>query len=233
MGCAWGVVAIIVAGCVALDAVAVAVDEAERRVIEETNALRKAEGRAAQTVNPQLAQVAESFAQFMARTGKYGHSADGRTPADRASAKGYDYCLVLENIAYVFRSRGYPSAAALAREMVQGWKDSPQHRAAMLERDAIETGVGIAQDAQGRYYGVQMFGRPKSAALRFDIRNAAGATVKYQVGERPYALPARTTREHTVCRPVMLTILVPSSPKPVRLSAEAGANYTITDQGVR
>lgn len=37
----------------------------------------------------------------MAKTGKYGHAADGRKPAERAAAHGYEYCIVRENIAYL------------------------------------------------------------------------------------------------------------------------------------
>ena len=49
---------------------------------------------------PQLASAARYFADFMARTGKFGHSADGSEPAARAKRFGYEYCIVSENIAY-------------------------------------------------------------------------------------------------------------------------------------
>jgi uncharacterized protein YkwD len=84
----------------------------------------------------------------MARTGKYGHAADGRRPPQRAAAAGYDYCLVAENIAYQYRSSGYESGAKLAAELVEG-----------------------------RYFAVQMLGRPKSAAIRFSVQNRSRESV--------------------------------------------------------
>ena len=205
---------------------------AEHWVIQQTNAFRKMQGRQSHTVDPALSRAADEFARYMARHGKYGHTADGRTPADRASAHGYDYCLVLENIAYVFRSAGYPSASALAHDMVEGWKKSPQHRDAMLDADATQTGVAIARAADGRYYGVQMFGRPKSASIRFSISNLAGTPVEYRAGERAYTLPPRTTREHTVCRPLTLNIAVAGG-SAFNEKITDGIRYTVTKSGVQ
>jgi hypothetical protein len=89
--------------------------QVQEQIVELTNELRRREGLEPLHVNSELNEAAGYFADYMARTDKYGHTADGRTPADRASAHGYDYCLVLENIAYVFRSAGYPTEQALAQ----------------------------------------------------------------------------------------------------------------------
>lgn len=123
----------------------------------------------------------------------------------------------------VYRSDGYASAEALAAEMVQGWKDSPGHRRNMLEPAVTQTGVAIAQAADGRYFGVQMFGRPKSEAIRFEVRNLAGKEVAYTVDGRSYSLPPRVTRTHSVCRPVELAI--PS--RGVLARPENGATYEV------
>ena len=41
--------------------------------------------------------------------------------------------------------------------------------------DVTETGVAVARSEKtGYYYGVQMFGRPKSAAVVFKVENRAG-----------------------------------------------------------
>jgi uncharacterized protein YkwD len=114
------------------------------------------------TANPVLARTVRDFVDFMARTDRYGHEADGKQPADRARGHGYDYCLVSENIAYQYNSAGFRTAA-LARDFVEGWKHSPQHRKNMLEPAATQTAVAVARsEKSGRYYAVQMFGRPKS-----------------------------------------------------------------------
>jgi hypothetical protein len=202
------------------------------QVVEQANAFRAAEGRRAQRVEPALAAAAEGFARYMAESGRYGHTADGRTPAARAAAQGYDYCIVLENIARVYRSRGYASAEALAGELLEGWKQSPPHREALLDGAATQTGVGIALDARGAYFAVQLFGRPKSEAIRFSVTNAANAAIGYRAGEQSFDLPPRTTREHTVCRPLSLALSVEGGPA-FRETVKDGVRYTVTDKAVQ
>src|SRR5687768_6404466 len=87
---------------------AAAVEPAEtaRRIVEGTNAFRKEQELEPASVNAELQAAAREFARYMARTGKYSHTADGRQPSERAAKQGYDYCIVSENIAYHFRSRG-------------------------------------------------------------------------------------------------------------------------------
>lgn len=200
-------------------------------VVERTNVFRKAQGLEPVSIAPALEQAAQEFARFMAKTGKYGHAADGRRPPQRAAAQGYEYCIVAENIAYQYRSSGYDTAT-LAQEMVEGWKQSPEHRKNMLEPAVTQTGVGIAQGEEGRYFGVQMFGRPKSAAIRFSVRNRAGGQIEYQAGERKFSLRPRATRTHLVCRPTEITIALASKSEPFTTLAQDGARYTVTDTGV-
>lgn len=205
------------------------VEEPAKAVVERTNAFRESQGLDPQTVNPALAKAARDFARFMAKTGKYGHAADGRQPAERAAAHGYEYCLVLENIAYLYKSRGY-GTGALARELVEGWKNSPEHRKNMLEPAATQTGVGVAQSRDGGYYGVQMFGRPKSAAIHFSVDNRSGNDINYRAGDQRFSLPARAVRTHTVCRPQQLAIEMQRSPFNARPSG--GERYVVSDSGV-
>jgi uncharacterized protein YkwD len=177
------------------------IEETAQAVVERTNAFRKSQGLEPQAVNPALAQAARDFAGFMAKTGKYGHAADGRKPAERAAAHGYEYCIVLENIAYLYRSTGYDTAT-LGRELVEGWRKSPEHRRNMLDPAATQTGIGVAHSKDGRYYGVQMLGRPKSSAIRFSVENRSTKKIAYRAGERRFSLPGRAVRAHTVCRPL-------------------------------
>ena len=74
--------------------------EAVKRLIIVTNQFREKEKLARVEVDPQLRKAAQYFADYMARTNRYGHKADGSTPADRAQKFGYDYCIVAENIGY-------------------------------------------------------------------------------------------------------------------------------------
>jgi Cysteine-rich secretory protein family len=218
---------------VAFQACAIEMTEVADGVLERTAAFRTGQGLQRQKQQAQLAAAAQAFADYMARSSRYGHTADGRTPAERAAAQGYDYCLVLENIGYVYRSRGYPSADAIAADLVEGWKKSPEHRAAMLDAAATETGVGIARSDDGRYFGVQMFARPKREAIRFSINNASGASVDYRADDRAFALPARSTRTHAVCRPVRLEITLPGAARPYATEVGDRARYTVTPSGIR
>lgn len=209
-------------------AAAAAVEPADsaKRIVEDANAFRKEEGVRPLASNAALQSAAVDFARFMARTGKYGHTADGRQPSERAAAAGYEFCVVSENIAYVYRSKGFDSAEHLAREFVEGWKNSPGHRRNLVDGGVTQTGVGVAQDAQGRYYGVQLFGLPRSAQISFRIENATGQSVQYQLGEQKYALGPRVVRTHSICRPARLSVGEFGAP------AANGARYVVRSSGV-
>lgn len=200
--------------------------DSAKRIVEDANAFRKEEGVRPLAGNAALQSAAADFARFMARTGKYGHTADGRQPAQRAAAAGYEYCVVSENIAYVYRSKGFDSAEHLAREFVEGWKNSPGHRRNLVDGGVTETGVGVARDAQGRYYGVQLFGLPRSAQISFRIENTTRESVRYRLGEEEYALGPRVVRTHSICRPARLSV------GEFGAAAAAGARYVVRPGGV-
>ena len=131
-----------------------------RWIVEKTNAFRKSEKRPEVAVNAKLTETAQKFAEYMAKTGRYGHTADGTGPADRATKQGYEYCIVLENIAYAFQSKGYASDE-LGKTFEEGWEKSPGHRKNMLDPVVSVTGVAVARsEKSGYYFAVQMFGRP-------------------------------------------------------------------------
>ncbi len=195
--CAWPALAL---------AQRVDLSSAEKLVVDTTNAFRREAGLAAVKPDSALGQAARDFAEFMAHTDRYGHTADGRNPGDRASGKGYDHCLVAENIAYQYNSGGFRTAE-LAHSFVEGWKHSPDHRKNMLEPAATDTAVAVARgERSGRYYAVQMFGRPKSERIEFRITNAAPEAVRYDIAQREYSLRPRETRIHWLCGPEDLTL---------------------------
>lgn len=172
---------------------------AAARVMAETNELRRSQGLAAVKPQRQLEQAAQEFARYMAKTARYGHEADGREPAQRAEAHGYVYCVVLENIAYTYDSRGL-STAAVTEHVVEGWKHSEGHRRNMLDARVTDTAVAIAQgERNGYYYAVQMFGLPRSANVSFSVRNESQATVTYRVGTQRFTLPRNSVRTHETC----------------------------------
>ena len=176
------------------------VAKATQSIIEKTNAFRKEHNLPPVKPQEQLTAAAQYFAKFMARTGKYSHTADDRQPAERAAEHGYEFCIVLENIAFMFSSEGYRTDQ-LADGFTQGWIDSPGHRKNMVDPDITDTGVAIVRDNKGKYYAVQMFGRPESMAIAFTIKNEAGEEFSYTVSGQRYTLPPRFSQMHTVCRP--------------------------------
>jgi uncharacterized protein YkwD len=207
--------------------------EVNRLIIEDTNAFRRAQGARPTTPNRQLGDTARYFADFMARTDRYGHQADGSQASQRAKARGYDYCMVSENIGYRSNSAGFRTED-LARGMVDGWKRSPGHRHNMLDPDATDTGVAVAQSPRsGRYYAVQMFGRPRAAHIEFSIVNRSTSLVRYEVGGEWFQLPPRVTRTHEQCRAETLTLRLPGETASTIIQPAAGERYAVERVGSR
>jgi uncharacterized protein YkwD len=196
----------------------------EDLVLAHTNKFRGEQGRGRVNENPELTKAAEYFAGYMARTRRYGHDADGQTPAERAQKHGYEYCLVSENIAYQYSSAGF-ATGRLAEGFVTGWKESPPHRKNMLDPDVTDTGVAVARSADGTYYAVQMFGRPRSMQIQFKVTNRAGVPVTYTLDGQSFPLPPRVTRTHTVCRPPKLEF---NSVKGDTLNPRGGSHYVVS-----
>jgi uncharacterized protein YkwD len=201
-------------------------DAAGQQVVERTNEFRRGHGLTELSASPELAQAASYFAGFMARTDRYGHEADGSTPSQRAQQHGYDYCIVGENIAYQFHSAGFETSD-LAAALVKGWKESPRHREAMLDADVTETAVAIARsDRSGRFYAVQMFGRPRDEAVNFQITNRVSSAVRYELDGRAFTLAPRSTRTHEQCRAAELSIERPEN-GPVTAQPGGGERYAV------
>ena len=180
-------------------------EQAGRLIARRTNDLRAENGLARLQADAALERAAEGFARYMARTDRYGHAADGSQPADRAQAGGYEYCLVSENISYQFHSDGF-ATEELARRFVEGWKSSPGHRRNMLEPDVVHMAEAVARSARtGRYYAVQMFGRPRDRSIEFRIASVARGPVRYRIDSEDFTLGSGQERVHTVCKPATVT----------------------------
>lgn len=184
----------------------------ETAIVELTNEFRRQNSLPALKQNGALAAAAQAFATYLARTAKFAHEADGRKPAERARASGYHYCIVAENLALNQRSAGFRTRD-LATEAIEGWKNSPPHRAAMLQPHVVDIGVGIARgpERDPKFISVQLFGRPDSLKYRFEIENRSGATVAYRFGENLLTVPTATRVTHTACTPSRVTFDVPSA----------------------
>jgi uncharacterized protein YkwD len=182
----------------------------EELIAVKINAYRKQEGVAPIVPEERLQAAARSLASFMARTGTYGHEANGLTPAQRVSQAGYEVCIVRENIARLELSR-VPPAADIAGRLVSGWIGSKGHRNNLMAEHVTQFGVGVAAatvddlpTSRYRYYAVQVFARPMTEAYRFTVRNTQAETVSYTVDGKYFDLPPNSLREHLQCtRPVL------------------------------
>ena len=99
--------------------------------------------------------MAKIQAQNMARFQKMAHvlpEASLPTLVDRARYAGYPFWRIAENVAV-----GFPNA----QTVVDGWMASKGHRANILDRDVVETGIGIARSSGGVLYYCQVFGRQR------------------------------------------------------------------------
>lgn len=179
--------------------------QVEVAIIEMTNAFRRENRLGALKRNPTLDEAARSFAAYLARTGKFSHTADGRRPADRTQRVGYKHCRISENLALNVDSRGFRTRQ-LAHGAIKGWKNSPPHRKAMVDPYVTEIGVGVTKAVgEHRYLSVQLFGRPRALQYQFTIRNTATQTVRYAYTGRDQRLPPRTEVQHTECNPAKVT----------------------------
>ena len=173
--------------------------QTEIAIVEMTNAFRKENRLGEVKPNAALIAAARAFAQYLARTGKFAHEADGREPAERATAQGYRYCLVAENLALNLDSRGFQTRQ-LAGHVLKGWKESPGHRANLLQATATEIGVAVvrAPDRDPKFISVQLFGRPEALKVSFRIENRSGVTVRYRLGSR--LAGSATAGDRDACR---------------------------------
>jgi uncharacterized protein YkwD len=193
-------------------------------IVTYSNELRKKMGRQKVAIDPALREAAQYFANYMARTDTYGHTADGNQPSERAKQHGYEYCIVSENIAYQYRPIG--SAEALAKGFFQGWKHSPDHRKNLLDPAVTEIGVAVAQSEEtGFYYAVQLLGRPRAKSIEFSLENQVGTTLRYRIDTRRFSLPPRYTRAHRQCRPSPLVFQWQGRDKTIQ--PQQGKHYSV------
>lgn len=149
---------------------------AKAAIVDQTNAYRQDKGLAPLSPSAGASLVAQSYANYLARTNKTGHRADGRNPVERLRAGGVKFCKFRgENWHESWtRPKRVSSEAAVAKAM-RFWKKSPGHERALRSR-STEIGVGVAGWKHGNqwyYQAVQMFidtsclggGKPVEAPL--------------------------------------------------------------------
>lgn len=131
-------------------------------IVDLSNAARVSNGLTAFKYNLQLAAAAQQKAEHMKSNKYFEHTApDGTTGWYFIEQNGYAYTSAGENLA----ATNEGSSA-----VVNGWLNSPGHRANLLSREYLEVGYGIVypdsfENYRGIYYVVALYGLPKSGAV--------------------------------------------------------------------
>lgn len=207
--------------------------QTEIAIVEMTNAIRRSSALQEVKPNPLLAKAARAFALYLAKSSDFGHSADGRQPHQRTEEQGYRHCLVAENLAWNADSRGFQTRQ-LAGDIVQGWKESPGHRENLLLADATEIGVAVVQAPYRtlKFIAVQILARPERDSIRFTIRNASGAAVRYAIGAETDTADPSASITHERCDVPQLVFEKPGA-GPIRILPRDGDLITISNEAVR
>jgi uncharacterized protein YkwD len=110
--------------------------------------------------HPLLFKAARAHAKNMAKQRKMEHVLDGKKPAQRVEATGYNWGKVSENIARA--EDGEPPLTAIVKD----WMESKTHRENLLDSKVSETGLGLARNDKAEIYYVQVFARPRGIKSR-------------------------------------------------------------------
>jgi len=102
---------------------------------------RKNNGLGAVVIDPELMRIAEGQSQAMASRNKLDHDVKAPLPK-RLQAAGYKATIAVENV-----SAGYHTLA----EAFSGWRDSPPHRANMLQMGVTKMGIAASYAPNTKY----------------------------------------------------------------------------------
>jgi len=118
-------------------------------VLAIVNQERSANGCGTVKINAKLATSARQHSADQAANDKMSHTgSDGSSFVQRAQRAGYQNAIG-ENVA-----AGYRTPAAV----MEGWMNSPGHRANILNCQAKAIGIGVVAAADGTLYWTQVFG---------------------------------------------------------------------------
>ncbi len=115
------------------------------------NAVRAENGVAPVTRSSKLDRAAQRHAEDMLNNGFFSHTgSNGSTAGQRATAAGYRWSTVAENIAADYATK---------EEALQSWVNSPGHQANNISPNVTNFGFGSAGTGRNKTW-VLMFARP-------------------------------------------------------------------------
>ncbi|NLP29582.1 MAG: hypothetical protein GX363_00440 [Clostridiales bacterium] len=124
----------------------------EAKVVDLVNKERAAQGLSPLKYNAELSKVARVKAEDMRDKNYFSHTSPTYgSPFDMMKSFGIKYRAAGENIAKGYRT---------PESVMDGWMNSPGHKANIMSPDFTEIGVGYVTDSRGTGYWVQMFIRP-------------------------------------------------------------------------
>ncbi|HXV44511.1 MAG TPA: CAP domain-containing protein [Anaerolineae bacterium] len=125
----------------------------EERLLDLINAERTARGLTALSADSTLMQVAEAHSRDMRNRDFFNHiNPDGLGPGDRLDNAGYRWQRWGEIIG---------AAYATPQAMLNGWMNSPGHRANLLNPNFSEIGLGYVSGGEYDYYWTAVFAKPQ------------------------------------------------------------------------
>lgn len=131
-------------------------------LLEETNKRRASEGLRPLVANNLLDQAAQTKADDMQQKNYWSHTTpDGKEPWDFITRYNYAYRKAAENLAFGFDDN---------KATLNGWMNSPGHRANVMDPDLQEVGFGVANAPDYQGHGeetiiVAMYGTPVAAPV--------------------------------------------------------------------
>lgn len=192
-----------------------ATDMSIQSLLDDTNAQRTQNSESSLTLNTALNQAAQAKANDMAARDYWSHNTpDGQTPWTFITAAGYKYATAGENLAYGFTTAAYT---------VDGWMNSPEHRANILNTSFHDVGFGIANipDYQGsgpETLVVAMYGSTASAPAVAATTPAPTPTPKPTQAipaPKPAPAPRQATPTSSEPAPLPITTTAPAKESPV------------------
>jgi len=159
-------------------------------VFERTNTARAEHDLPPVVVDERLAAVARAHSLDMARRGFFSHdNLEGLSPSQRLALGFAEHVGSSgENIYSIDTDHTLlddePAARAVARRLLEGWMDSPGHRANILRPDFTRLGVGVYA-TEDDVWATQVFSRPLailSAPLLANLRCGDRLGVRFEPG---------------------------------------------------
>ncbi|MDL2342056.1 MAG: CAP domain-containing protein [Patescibacteria group bacterium] len=166
-----------------------ATDYSSTTLLSDTNTQRAQAHEADLTIDPQLTAAAQAKAEDMAARNYWAHDTpDGKAPWAFITAAGYNYELAGENLAYGF---------ADAQAAVNGWMNSPTHRANVLNAGYQQVGFGVVTTPNYQGKGEQTivvaeYGKPSTsvATIRFTVPPTAASVAGASASNNQQREPA-------------------------------------------